>query len=104
MGAERVLNFDFHAVAREGTIPTGDVAQADHEIVRTHERTFDLLARRKCYHGRGMGRCLTAAGIKHVGLELDRRVFGSDRGKIAGGWKTILAAAGSAEKGLSRGG
>src|SRR5690242_388283 len=99
MRGERILDIDFHAVARKGAIPAGGIAQADHEIVGMHQLSFDLLARRKRYDG-GRARAIFAvSGIKHARFKLNGRVFAGDASEIAGGRMTILAAAGAVEEG-----
>src|SRR5207247_7511061 len=66
------------AVAREGAIPAGGVAQADDEIVGVHHLTFDLLARGKRDNGGAARTIFAAARIKHARFEIDRRIFADD--------------------------
>src|SRR2546427_5312697 len=97
MGGQGVLQFYFHAIARKRPIPAGGVAQRNHKIVGVRQRTLDLLARGQ---GHDDGSVL-ASGIKHVRLEIDRGVLGSDGGQIARGGMAAFAATGSIEKRLS---
>src|SRR3989442_15826625 len=101
MGGERFLEFDLHAVAREGAIPAGGVAQADDEIVGVRHLAFDLLARGKRDNGGAARTIFAAARIKHARFEIDRRIFADDASEVAGGRMTLLATPGSVEEGLA---
>src|SRR5260370_30283938 len=101
MGGQRILEFDLHAVARERTIPTGGVAQADDKIVSVHQPSFDLFARRQRYGGSCVRAVFAVAGIKHARFELNRRIFGGDASKIAGGRMTGRATTSSVEESLA---
>src|SRR5207237_10831972 len=48
MRGERILQLYLDAIARKRTIPTGRVAQRNHEIVSVLQRAFDPFARRQC--------------------------------------------------------
>src|SRR5215467_9771293 len=75
MRREGILQLDFDAIAREGPIPTGGVAQSNHKIISMLQRTLDLFAGGKRHHGHAaVG--VADAGIEHARLEIDGRVLG----------------------------
>src|SRR5215469_1840883 len=101
MGSERILDFDLHAVAREGSIPTGGIAQADYEIIGMYKLTFGLFAGRQRDNGGGTRAIFAVAGIKHARFELDGRILAGDASEIASRRMTALATTGAIEKGFA---
>src|SRR5437016_7985233 len=67
MRSEWILQLHLDAIARERTIPTGRVAQRNHEIVSVLQRAFDPFTRRQCHQGRSV----RSVRVQHARLEID---------------------------------
>ena len=99
MGGERIFEFEFHFVAREGTVPAIGVvnANADDEVIEVRDDSGQLFAIGQSDGGEDRFR----PRIKHMRFQFNGRVFVGDAGEIAGGRVTILTAPGAFKEGFS---
>src|SRR5579859_6084769 len=99
MRGERILQFHFDAIAREGAVPAGGITQSNHKIVGVLERALHLFAGGQGHYSSGDD--LLPFWIEHARFEFDGAVLVRNAGEIAARRMTILAAARSLEKGLA---